>query len=121
MNNEDSLSNEVVRLELFNILQQFKLFESLDRGRNIVKALQNYERLNCFAHFLNNMSEKACETSTAHELILSVKAVIKYKKQAGLNDRFEYGLKNPSDTRWNSIVTMLTSMWQNWDLLLSVL
>lgn len=117
-----------LKTEIYKILRKFKIFEAFsktpkrvvfttDRGSNIICGLKDNERLNCFAHLLNNLVGAACKVIDGHGGILeSCKSVVSYIKRLGLNTQFKNGaLKMSCETRWNSNYDMLLSVLKNWD------
>lgn len=122
-----------LKSEIFKILRQFKIFEALskypkrvvfvtDRGSNLICGLKDNERLNCFAHLLNNLTKASCEVINGNGDILDIcRGIISYIKRIGLND-FEHGaLKMAIETRWNSNYDMLLSISKNWDQVMELL
>lgn len=49
-----------------------------DRGTNIVKALENLTRINCFPHLCNNLVKKMCNFASAKNQIELVTSIVKY-------------------------------------------
>lgn len=122
-----------LKIEIFKILRQFKIFDALfkfpkrlvfvtDRGSNLVSGLNEHERLNCFAHLLNNLTKKACDVINNNGGILETcRYVVRYIKRIGLNE-FENGaLKMAVETRWDSNFDMLESLSKNWNEVLDIL
>lgn len=122
-----------LKVEIFKILRQFNIFDALftfpkrlifvtDRGSNLVCGLNEHDRLNCFAHLLNNLAKKAYQVINDNGGILETcRNVVSYIKRSGLNE-FENGaLKMAVDTRWNSNYDMLDSLSRNWNEVLDIL
>lgn len=114
------------RQKLLEYLESYNLTELIgrlvfisDRGKNIVKALEIYESINCFAHILNNAVIKMLEEIAAS--IMAVKALVKYFKVTGLNSSLGETLKSYVPTRWNSVYYMLRSVIANWDAIICIL
>lgn len=76
-----------------------------DRGSNIKYGLidAGFERLNCFAHLINNLVEHMLASSEIKPLIDQVLALVAYLKRSGLNARLKKSTKKHTPTRWNSI------------------
>lgn len=92
-----------------------------DRGTNIVKALRGFQRLNCQAHFIDNIVKQTYRVKPMAKIIKTVRKIARYIKINGLNETFDSTIKSFSETRWNSAVTMLESVYKNWDQLESLL
>lgn len=95
-----------------------------DRGSNIVKALKsNFTRLNCSAHFIDNIVKKMCAVPQAKEIISEISSIVRYFKVNGLNEQLPIGksVKSFSKTRWNSAYSMLKSVHDSWDLIDEIL
>lgn len=91
-----------------------KLVFITDRGSNIKKALQNFTRLNCFPHFVNNMVQQACKIDTISKMINQCAKLVKYFKISGLNNEFEISLKSVIKTRFNYVHATIESILFNW-------
>lgn len=62
------VSGEYLEKKITEILTEFQLIDNVeqicfvtDRGGNIVNSLRNFERLNCFAHLINNVVQAICK------------------------------------------------------------
>lgn len=107
--------------KLQSLLNEFEIhnMESIkfvtDRGKNIVKALENNTRLNCSCHLFANVLDKSFEeTNELANVITACKKIVKYFKKANLQHKLNTSLKNPCQTRWNSNYTMCKSVLDNW-------
>lgn len=87
-----------------------------DRETNIVKALENYTRLNSSSHLFANVLDKSFEDTTElTETMQACKKVVKYLKKSNLQHKLPTSLINPYTTRWSSNYTMLKLIVDNWD------
>lgn len=100
-------------LEVPNIWE--KIVFTTDRGGNVKKALENVTRMNCFPHFLNNISKEACTVPSAFETLEKCKKLVKYFKKCGKNNCLATSLKSASSTRFNSNYATVESILKNWD------
>lgn len=96
-----------------------KLVFVSDRGSNIRKALEIYEAIACFAHMVNNLVDSMLVEIS--DLVVSVKALVKYFKVTGLNAALDTTLKSFVPTRWNSVFYMIESVIINYDPINSIL
>lgn len=93
-----------------------------DRGANIVKALQNYTRLNCSNHLFNNVLHSAFNNTTELKPMLEAcKKLVKYFKKCYLQHMLTTSLKNYCVTRWNSHYNLFKSILNNWDAIQEIL
>lgn len=117
--------------EVKKILAEFSLLDSYlsgkiavvtDRGPNIVNAFKNENnRLNCFIHFINNITQKCCKLPSAMSILVPVRGTVRYMKVTGLNNLLAETLKSFVRTRFNTNVDMLDSVQRNWDALIKIL
>lgn len=112
----------VIRLKIMECLRDLEiddLFSKIvfvtDRGGNIRKALEQVERLNCFAHFINNIVKMTCQIDIVKVLIDKCRSLVKYFKITGLNNLLPSALKSGCETRFNYVHLMLDSIVKNWD------
>lgn len=92
-----------------------KLIFVSDRGSNIKKALQEFIRLNCFPHFINNTVRESCKIDVIVTVLDACSKLVRFIKISGLNNEFKTSLKSAVKTRFNSNLTMIESILQNWD------
>lgn len=96
-----------------------KLVFVSDRGSNMVKALEPYESINCFAHMMNNVVNKML--TEVEKTVTAVKSLVKYFKVTGMNSALDETLKSYVKTRWNSVYYMIKSVISNWDDIVRIL
>lgn len=102
-------------LEIKNIVfDPNKLIFVTDRGSNIKNALQDFTRLNCFPHFMNNTVREACKIDIIQTTIKQCSELVRYMKISGLNNEFRIVLKSAVKTRFNSTLIMIDSIMLNW-------
>lgn len=53
-----------------------------DRGANLVSALKDYDRLNCYAHLINNIVSEMCNVPRVKEIVSKAKSLVKYFKKS---------------------------------------
>lgn len=97
-----------------------KLIFVTDRGGNVKKALKDFIRLNCFPHFVNNVSKESCKIDIISNNIAACGELVRFTKISGLNNEFEKSLKSSSATRFNSVLATVDSIIENWDQLESL-
>lgn len=85
-----------------------------DRGGNVIKALENYNRINDPAHFIHNTMQRVFSTGRPNQIMNICENMVKYFKQSGRNRVFKITLKSKNETRWNSVLTMMESIKINW-------
>lgn len=98
-----------------------KLIFTTDRGSNIKKALQDFTRLNCFPHFMNNTVGEACKIDTIQATVKRCRELVRYIKISGINNEFHISIKSAVKTRFNSVLTMIDSIVLNWTKLNDIL
>lgn len=115
-----------LREKLREILRSFDLLSLLnklvfvsDRGTNILKALEPYENINCFAHMMNNAVNQMMKA--IQDRLTAIIALVKYFKVTGMNCELETSLKSHVKTRWNSVYYMLDSVIKNWEGVVDIL
>lgn len=121
--NGDYLKLKVERkLEELNIMSyKDNITFTTDRGKNIIKALENYDRLSCFPHFIHNTVKHACKFDELTALIQSLTSTVKYMKISGLNNLLTTSLKSNVSTRFNSVCSLIASVINNWSKLNEIL
>lgn len=79
-----SKDNVYIKSEILKILHEFKIFNQksnivfvTDRGRNIVLALKEEERLNCMAHLFNNVVSQVLKLEDVMEILDPLKKLVK--------------------------------------------
>lgn len=92
-----------------------------DRGSNMKKAFKDFERLNCFPHFLNNVVKESCKIDHVKSTIESCSDLVRYLKISGHNNEFEKPMKSAVPTRFNYVIDMIDSIIFNWEKLNEVL
>lgn len=85
-----------------------------DRGSNMKKAFKDFERLNCFPHFVNNIVKEACKIDRIKTLIENCSDLVRYLKISGHNNEFQKTMKSAVPTRFNSVLEMIQSIIENW-------
>lgn len=121
-------TGELLESEMKKYLREFMLanltsnivFVS-DRGSNVVKALQKYNSVNCFAHMLNNTVEKVCHVAPVFRILDSLKRIVVYFKATGLNNKLQITLKTFCNTRFNGYCILIESVIVNWDDIVAIL
>lgn len=88
-----------------------------DNGANIVSAFRSYKRLSCACHNLNLIVHDIIKCFPGEVLgtVESIKKLVKYFKQSGLNSKLSKSLKQDVATRWNSLFIMLNSVDEMYD------
>lgn len=118
---EDKKTGDYLCEQISLILKEFNLDKFVerdivfvsDRGSNIVKALHNYQSVNCFAHMVHNT---VCNMLDSwKETLTKVKRLVKYFKVTGANAQLTTCLKSFVSTRWNSVFFMLETVILMWD------
>lgn len=79
----------------------------------MVKALEPYQSIHCFAHLINNAVSKMLKD--VKDFVDAVTALVKYYKVTGLNAALKVTLKSNISIRWNTVFYMLESVIQNWE------
>lgn len=94
-----------------------------DRGANIKYGLisAGLERLNCYAHLINNLVQCMLNYPEIKRIIEKVSALITYMKYSGLNGRLKKSLKKHTPTRWNSAQISFDGVVENYDDILDLL
>lgn len=83
-----------------------------DRGPNLYAALKDFNRLNCYAHLINNLVKSICEVDEAKQIILKTSKLVKYFKSSSLNSKLSKTLKSYSETRFNTVFYTLQSVYE---------
>lgn len=81
-----------------------------DRGPNVLFGLNDFDRLNCYAHLVNNLVQAMIKVAEITEIAKNVSALTSYLKNTGLHLRLGVTLKPFSKTRWNSVYTMFKAL-----------
>lgn len=130
--NYDKKTNEEVRQDLIRVMSKFDLTEKdmienitwiTDRGGNIRVALEKCERLNCFAHLINNLVEYMCKKITyVKDLVSNAASLVRYLKKSGLSlKEIRNSLQSYCETRWNTVYYLLSCIVNNYTSILNVL
>lgn len=85
------------------------------------KAFKDFERINCFPHFPNNVVKEACKIDYIKSTIDSCSDLVRYLKISGHNNEFDKAMKSAVPTRFNSVLDMIDSMIENWQKLNEIL
>lgn len=119
----DYLKSKIERkLEELNIMNyKENITFTTDRGKNIVKAMESYDRLSCFPHFIHNVVKNACKFDELTELTQTLTSTVKYMKISGLNNLLKTSLKSNVSTRFNSVCDLIGSVIRNWSELNEIL
>lgn len=128
---EPHKTHDVVRREIVKALDKFDINEDQmkknitwisDRGGNIVKALSDCERMNCYAHLINNIVENMCSDQLIKTIISDAAGLVRYLKKSGIpNKNFQTALRSYIETRWNTVYYLLKSILDNYNSILQVL
>lgn len=111
-------SKEVVESRILDMLLTYGFTEIdvrssihfvTDRGSQY-KAIDKFQRANCFAHMLHNIVSAMCKDVELNEIISNAKSLVRYVKKAGINYRSNLRLKSYCETRWSTVFTMLSSI-----------
>lgn len=102
-------------LNEYNLTDLHNITFVTDRGSNIVKALESYERYNCMDHLYNNVLVTASSkiTEVASFFNACKKLVVFFKKSNNLLSKLKTTLKSECSTRWNSKFEMCDSIIKN--------
>lgn len=86
-------------------------------------AFTDFYRIYCFAHIVNNIVQHMCEDEKMTEIILKAASSVRFVKITGQNNdvRLKSSLKSFCATRFNTVVTMLDSMENNYNEVLIML
>lgn len=116
-----SCTGEHILAKLQSVLDKFgvsnldKIKFVTDRGSNIIKALQNYTRVNCSNHLFNNVLHSAFNNTEELQLMTeSCRKLVKYFKKCNIQHMLTTSLKNYCVTRWNSHYNLFKSILNNW-------
>lgn len=127
-----SKTSESVYLMLINCFDEYDLSEqdllrcwfTTDCGTNIITALEKGHRLDCTCHRYNtilrtawDLTESLCEEAKTFRK--SCHDLVRFAKQGNLQATLPKSLKADSPTRWNSFLTVLRSIQENYDFLLN--
>lgn len=85
-----------------------------DRGSNMIKSLEFYQRNSCAAHFVNNVVNEILKYGRPAEILVACRNIVTKVHQLGKNTLFEPRLQSFCSTRWNSAYTMFNSVFENW-------
>lgn len=119
---EKTKTKEVVESHISDILSWYDFTENdaksiyfvTDRGSNY-KAMDKFNRANCYAHMLHNIVKAICKDQELSQIISNAKDLVRYIKKAGLNYRCDLRLKSYCTTRWSTAYTMLNSILKKYD------
>jgi hypothetical protein len=86
-----------------------------DRGSNVIKGLEDYNRLNCTDHLYNTILEHGTtRTPEIKDLVEKASKLVRYsKKSDGVMASLKTTLKSTVPTRWNTHYDMLESIRKN--------
>lgn len=132
---EMSKTGEVVEYHVLSALQKYDItLEEIkkcatfvhDRGGNVRLGLKDYNQIFCFAHMLNNLVRKMCQTQEeVADIIQNASKLVQYCKRTGLiNHIVENGgttLQSYCETRWNTVIIMLDSIVHNYHRIVNAL
>ena len=92
-----------------------------DRGANMLAALRNFVHISCCDHMLNTVQshlfnpDKMDEIPEVRALMTASKDLVRFfKKAPGLMKHLKTTLKQEVSTRWNTMFTMLDSVYENY-------
>ena len=95
-----------------------------DKGSNILVALRDQERLDCFLHILNRVLQQSLEEKHCPPLVFTMitacKECVRYIKKTSLQDSLPHTVKQACETRWNTNYTMMESISSQYDELLKL-
>lgn len=92
-----------------------------DRGSNMIKGLEKFDNLHCFVHLLNNLVEKICNVNPLTRILDSLKEIVKWFKQTGLDRQLKTTLKTFCPTRFSGYCILIDSVLLNWDDVVQIL
>lgn len=128
---DEKKTGDYILTEVKKILAEFSLSQAFyskkimfitDRGKNLISAFNNVnDRLNCFAHLLNNVCQHSCKLKTPLAILEPIRKTVRYIKFKGLNNKLSSSLKSHVKTRFNTNGMMLDSVYANWDDLTDIL
>lgn len=112
--------------EMVNIFSEFKITKTeiegkitfvTDRGGNMISALADCKRINCYAHIMNNIVHHMCTFQDIKDIISRTAALVRYIKITGQNDNplLRSSLKSYCETRFNTVVDMIDSVERSYD------
>ncbi|CAF3573381.1 unnamed protein product [Rotaria sp. Silwood1] len=82
-----------------------------DNGSNMVKALENDAHLRCVCHCINLAIQQSIPASEQiANTVTSCQDLVTHFKKCELQNKLTHSLKKDVDTRWNSILEMLSSI-----------
>lgn len=125
-----------IRKELFRRFSQFglnndaieKITFVTDRGSNIINALEPFKRLDCMAHIINTVLRNLFQADylkennlKVFETLIGAKSLVTYMKQSGLVTRLSKSVHQDSETRWNSKLEMLLSVYELYEEISAIL
>lgn len=94
-----------------DVVKEYVTFVT-DRGSNLKAALKDYDRINCYAHLINNIVNEMCGVDTVKTVIFNASKLVKYFKHSGLNSKLSLTLKSYSETRFNTVYYTLWSIYE---------
>lgn len=86
-----------------------------DRGSNMIKALEDFDRQNCGNHFVCNVVNQGICSGRPHTVLKTCQGVVNHIKNAGKNGLFMPSLKAAMKVRWNTALDMFVSISPNWE------
>jgi len=92
-----------------------------DNASNLIKTLQNDLHLRCACHCINLAVVKAFDVDAVQRLIQCSKKIVQHFKHANLQSQLRQSLKQDVPTRWNSIFIMLSSIYEQFNDVASIL
>lgn len=129
---EEQKTGKVVFDEIKRVFMKFGVSEDelmkkivfvTDRGGNMRVALENGERISCFAHIINNIVQYMCKFDMVKDIISKGASLVRYVKITGQNENvnFKTSLKSYCETRFNTVADMLDSIECNYNEILMML
>lgn len=119
----------IIRIEINKVFEEFEISDQqirenitwiTDRGGNIRVALEDCERLNCFAHLINNIVETMCK-ETIKDFVTAGASLVRYLKKSGLCNELAESLRSYCETRWNTVYFLFLSILNNYNQIYSIL
>ncbi|KAG4067136.1 hypothetical protein HA402_000127 [Bradysia odoriphaga] len=110
----------------FNEKYFFAMPMVTDKGGNMVCAFKGrkFNRKNCAAHVLNRILANTFEKHAPVEveiLIDNCKAIVRHFKQSSKLNELPFTVKQETESRWNSKLTLISSITKQYDHIMSLL
>ena len=86
-----------------------------DNAANMRKAFREEDWTGCAAHSISLAVKDVIQTDPMRELLNSTKTVVRVCKKSGVSSRLSATVKQTCPTRWNTELTMLTSLQKVYD------